>query len=80
MRRGCISLGEILCDSCHETIHHSERYLAIEEVDGVEADKGQTARYCMDCAQKKDYAHFIQEKDGKVLSIFPSARGLVQAL
>ena len=73
MRRGCISLGEIQCDKCRRTIEHSERYLAIEEEKGVESDKGQTARYCMSCAEEKGYAHYVQEKDGKILSIFPSA-------
>lgn len=72
MRRGCISLGEMQCDECRRTIRHSERYLAIEEEDGVEADTGKTARYCMDCAQKKGYAYYREEKDGKILTVFPT--------
>ena len=73
MRRGCISLGEINCDKCHREIEHSERYLAIEEEKGVEAETGKTARYCMECAVKKGYASYRQEKDEKILTIFPSA-------
>ena len=73
MRRGCISLGEINCDKCHRAIEHSERNLAIEEEKGVEAEIGQTARYCMECAVKKGYASYRQEKDEKILTIFPSA-------
>ena len=72
MRRGCISLGEINCDKCHRAIENSERYLAIEEEAGVEADMGKTARYCMDCAQKKGYAYYREEKNEKILTIFPS--------
>ena len=73
MRRGCISLGEIQCDKCHRTIEHGERYLATEEEKGKEAAVGQTARYCMECAKEKGYAFYRQEKDGKILTIFPPA-------
>ncbi len=73
MRRGCISLGEIHCDKCKREIEHSERYLAVEEEDGVEAEKGQTTRYCMECAVKKGYATYRAEKDEKILTIFPTA-------
>jgi len=45
MRRGCISLGEIQCDECHRIIPHSERYLAIDEEDGIEVEKGKTKGY-----------------------------------
>lgn len=72
MRRGCLSLGELQCDGCHRMIRHSERYLAIEEEDGVEAETGQTARYCMECAVKKGYASYRAEKDGRILTIFPT--------
>lgn len=72
MRRGCISLGEINCDRCHRSIEHSERYLAIEEEAGVEADTGKTARYCMECAVKKGYASYRAEKNEKILTIFPT--------
>ncbi len=72
MRRGCISLGEINCDKCNRAIEHSERYLAIEEEAGVEADTGKTARYCMECAVKKGYASYRAEKNEKILTIFPT--------
>ena len=45
MRRGCISLGNIKCDKCHQIILYPERYLFFEEVNG----KGQTL--CMTCCQ-----------------------------
>ncbi len=72
MRRGCLSLGEIKCDSCSREIEHSERYLAVEEKDGKEAEVGDTKRYCMECAVKKGYATYRAEKDEKILTIFPS--------
>ena len=72
MRRGCISLGEMQCDECHRVIRHSERYLAVEEEKGKEAETGQTARYCMKCAVKKGYAYYREEKNEKILTIFPS--------
>ena len=72
MRRGAISLGDIQCDKCKRMVGHSERYLAVEEEKGVEADKGQTMHYCMECAVKKGYAYYRAEKDGKILTVFPS--------
>ena len=73
MRRGCISLGELNCDKCHRAILHGERYLAVEEVKGKESDKGETARYCMSCAEDKGYVTTRQEKDEKILTIFPQS-------
>jgi hypothetical protein len=43
VRRGCISLGNIKCDGCHQTILYPERYLFVEEENG----KGQ--KFCMNC-------------------------------
>lgn len=72
MRRGCISLGEIQCDECHRAIPHSERYLAIDEEDGVEIEEGgKTAHYCIECALQKGYAYYKEEKDERILTIFP---------
>jgi len=71
MRRGCISLGEVNCDQCHRVIPYPERYLAIDEEDGVEADKGETAHYCVDCCLKKGYAHHKMEKGEEILTFFP---------
>jgi len=53
MHRGCISLGEIQCDDCHRVISHSERYLAINEEDGAEVERGKTVRYCVECALRR---------------------------
>ncbi len=50
MRRGCISLGHVVCDICSKTIPYPERYLAIDEKDGVEVENGATVHYCIDCA------------------------------
>ena len=74
MRRGCISLGEIQCVSCEQMVPHSERYLAIEEIDGEEADEGgSTVFYCMDCAIKKGYATCKTEKHDVILTVFPQS-------
>ena len=74
MRRGCISLGEIQCDMCNRIIPHSERYLAVEEKDGVEADEGgKTAHYCMECSLNKGYASYIEEKNERTLTVFPQS-------
>ncbi len=71
MRRGCISLGDIQCYECHRTIPHSERYLAIDEEDSVEVEKGKTVHYCIECAVQKGYAYYKEEKDERILTIFP---------
>ena len=71
MRRGCISLGEVNCDQCHRVIPYPERYLAIDEEDGVEVDKGETAHYCVDCCLQKGYAHHKMEKGEEILTFFP---------
>lgn len=70
MRRGAISMGDIKCDQCQRTIPYPERYLTIEEKDGVEDDEGETRRYCVECSLKKDYAHYKQEKGETVLTFF----------
>lgn len=72
MRQGCVSLGEIQCDKCHRIISHSERYLVIDEEDGVEAEKGQLMHYCIECALKKGYASYKGgERGEKTLTFFP---------
>ena len=71
MRRGCISLGEVQCDDCYRIIPYLERYLAIDEKDGVEVKKGETARYCVDCCLKKGYARYRTEKGEQILTFFP---------
>ena len=74
MRQGCISLGDIQCDECHRTIPHSERYLAIDEEDGVEVEKGEIAHYCVECALKKGYAYYKEEKGERTLTFFPQSK------
>lgn len=71
MRQGCISLGGIKCDNCGRVIAHSERYLGIDEDEkGNEVEKGITKRYCVKCSIDKGYAHYKEEKDGRVLTFF----------
>lgn len=70
MRRGCISLGEVKCDICQQTIPYPERYLAIDEEDGVEAEKGSTVHYCIKCALEKGYACYKEIKGEMVLTFF----------
>jgi hypothetical protein len=74
MRRGCISLGEVKCDGCHRIIPYPERYLVVDEKDGVEVkegEEGETARYCVDCCLKKNYARYKLDKGETILTFFP---------
>ena len=64
MRRGCISLGDTKCDSCHRLILHCERYLAIAEDDGT------TQRLCLDCSLEKGYAQRRESKREEILTFF----------
>jgi hypothetical protein len=70
MRRGCISLGEIKCDGCGNPIPYPDRYLAVNEKNGVEDEEGETKRYCVECCLKKDYAHYKEEKGERILTFF----------
>jgi hypothetical protein len=70
MRRGCISLGEIKCDGCSKLIPYPDRYLAVNEKDGVEDEEGETKRYCVECCLKKDYARYKEEKGERILTFF----------
>ena len=70
MRRGCISLGEVQCGICQRTIPHPERYLVVDEKDGVEVEKGESVCYCVECAIKKGYAHYREMKRRMVLTFF----------
>ena len=65
MRCGCISLGDIKCDDCHRIIPYAERYVVVEETDGI------TLRLCVDCCLKRGYAHYKVEKGEQVLTFFP---------
>jgi hypothetical protein len=73
MRRGCISLGEIECDGCHHPIPYPDRYLAVDEKDGVEDNEGETRRYCIECCLKKGYASYKEEKGERILTFFPES-------
>ncbi len=70
MRRGCISLGEIRCNGCQRIIPYPERYLAVEEKDGVEDEEGETSHYCIDCCLEKGYARYRINKGEKILTFF----------
>ena len=70
MRRGCISLGEVTCKECKRTITYPERYLATDEEEGVEVEKGKKVYYCVECALAKGYAHYKEEKGKRILTFF----------
>lgn len=72
MRQGCISLGKVQCDMCHRIIPHADRYLVVDEEDGVEVEKGKKSYYCLDCCLEKGYAAYREEKTERVLTFFPS--------
>ncbi len=65
MNRGCISLGDVHCDGCHRTVRYLERYLVAEDPAGA------TLRLCVECASKRDYVHYHQEKGERVTTFFP---------
>ncbi len=75
MRRGCISLGEVRCDICQRVIPYPERYLAVDEENGEEVEKGQTIHYCIEDAIKKGYAHYRETKGKMELTFFPPEVG-----
>jgi len=52
-------------------VPYAERYLAIDEEDGVEVEKGKTVHYCVECALEKGYARINEEKGEKTLTFFP---------
>jgi len=63
-------LGEIQCDECHNTIPYPQRYLVVDEKDGIEDEDGETRRYCAECSLKKGYAHYKEEKGERLLTFF----------
>lgn len=65
MRRGCIAIGKVECDSCHHPIKHGERYLL---VDG-EGDERQ--RLCTDCCQSHGYVSYGTEKGKQIITFLP---------
>ena len=71
MRRGCIAISEVRCDGCGRIIRHPERYLAINETEGVEVEGEKTVCYCMECSQSRGYAHYEEEKGEWIFTFFP---------
>jgi len=71
VRQGCISLGKVQCDGCRNTIPYAERYLLIDEENGVEVESGKKSCYCVNCSLDKGYARYRQEKNERVLTFFP---------
>ena len=71
MRQGCISLGKVQCDGCQNVIPYSERYLVIDEEEGVEVESGKRSRYCVTCSLEKGYAAYREDKSERVLTFFP---------
>ena len=72
MRRGCLSVGTVDCDVCKHHIPYPDRYVMVDEdAKGKEVDKGgKSVRYCVECAIKKGYAHYKEEKGEKILTFF----------
>jgi hypothetical protein len=77
VRQGCISIGKVECDSCHNIIPYSGRYLLIDEEDGEESETGAESeagtrhKYCVTCSLDKGYAEYREEKGESVLTFFP---------
>jgi hypothetical protein len=63
-------LGEVQCGVCHRKILYPERYLAVDEEDGVEVEGGKTVHYCVECAISKGYARYKEMKGKTVLTFF----------
>ena len=70
MRRGCVSMGEIRCDSCGRIVPTAGRYLITDELTD-ENGKKKTVRYCLKCCEEKELIGYRREKDEKVLTFFP---------
>lgn len=65
MRIGCIAVGEIVCDNCHRTIKHPQRYLVVGDDDDT------TKSYCIGCCEEKGYAQKKAEKGkNEILTFF----------
>jgi len=73
MHRGCMSLGNVQCDECHQIIPQAEHYLVMEEKDA-------TLRVCVACSLKKGYARYKEDKGERILTFFPEEYGLEREL
>jgi len=65
MRRGCIAIGKMECDSCHRPIKYGERYLM---VDG-EGDERQ--RLCVHCCESRDCVSYGTDKGKQIITFLP---------
>ena len=77
MRRGCLSVGTVDCDICQRHIPYPERYVMVDEDEqGEEVEHGgHSVRYCVECAQKKGYAHYKELKGEMVLTFLRESEG-----
>ena len=66
MRRGCIAVGKIECDSCHRFLNYGERYLLIDD------EKGEKKRHCVECCFAHGYASYTMEKGKETITFFPN--------
>lgn len=65
-------MGNVQCDNCGIVIPYSERYLVIDEEDGIETESGKSYYYCSTCSLEKGYAEYREEKGEQTLTFFPS--------
>ncbi len=72
MRQGCISLGKVECDGCHNIIPYAARYLIIPEEDGVESETGERHSYCVSCSEARGYTERRGDKGEPILTFFPT--------
>ncbi|MBN2462292.1 MAG: hypothetical protein JXB43_01680 [Dehalococcoidia bacterium] len=66
MNRGCVSVGEVKCDSCHCLVEQGQRYLLMQE------EEGEESRFCVECCLTKGYAAYVKEKGEEILTFFPA--------
>jgi len=73
MRRGCVSVGQVKCDICGQTVPYPERYLVVDEDEnGQEVTRGgKSVKYCVADALKKGYAHHREVKGETILTFLP---------
>lgn len=65
MRRGCITVGEVRCESCQRVLEYGERYVVLDD------DEGKEHRFCLNCSLSGGYASYKTDKEGQVITFFP---------
>jgi hypothetical protein len=65
MRRGCIAIGKVECDGCHQPIEYGERYLVID------GEGDERERLCIDCCQSQGYVSYGTEKGEQIITFLP---------